>query len=323
MKRHMSWYPAALTVMMVMMFITTSFGADIISGIENHQTVDQMALDSCGGQLPGDLDNDGNVGYVQDIALLIDFLCHGGLPPVPLANGDVNGDCIIDYADAVCLYNPQLCTPVECTCVDPAIGSCDPCDFQYPGDVDNTGQINISDLTYLVSFVFQGGPAPYPVANGDVDGSCSIDVADVTYLTASLFQGGPAPVDCTCPNPEWSSSPSVSLEELTEAHPILRRIVSGRGVGMDFQLEQNRPNPFNPSTQISFDLAAPSHVTLEIYNVAGQRIRTLLCRAMPAGHHEAVWDGRDDNTASVSSGIYLYKLTADGMSQSRRMLLLK
>jgi len=183
--------------------------------------------------------------------------------------------------------------------------------------------VNISDLTYLVAFLFQGGPMPNPLANADVDGDCLITISDVTYLTASIFEGGPPPVECTCPIPSWTVGSSATLDELTNTHPILKQILSGHRVGIDFQLAQNCPNPFNPSTQISFNLAAPSQVELEIYNVAGQRIRTLISSAMPAGHHEAEWDGRDDNNAVVSSGIYLYKLTADGVSQSRRMVLLK
>ncbi|MFH1374403.1 MAG: dockerin type I repeat-containing protein [bacterium] len=64
------------------------------------------------------------------------------------------------------------------------------------GDVDNTGAIDVGDLTYLVAYLFQGGPPPPCEDEGDVDGTGSIDVGDLTYLVAYLFQGGPAPPPC-------------------------------------------------------------------------------------------------------------------------------
>lgn len=323
MKRRMYWHAAALTVTMVMMLIATSYGGNIIGKTEIRQTVDQVASDPCDGQMPGDVDNNGVID-VQDATLLVYFLCQGGPAPTPLANADVNGDCVIDLADVRCLQDFEFCTPVECTCVNPAIGSCDDsCSFQYPGDVDNNGHIDIADLTYLVAFVFQGGPAPNPASNGDVDGNCSINIADITYLTAALFQGGPPPVHCTCLNPQWSTASSDSLQQLMDDYPVLKQIVNNSNSGMNFQLEQNHPNPFNPSTEISFNLAAPSQVTLIIYNSVGQKVRTLMDRTMPAGQHVAVWDGRDDDHSPVSSGIYLYKLTVGNASQSKRMLLMK
>ena len=64
------------------------------------------------------------------------------------------------------------------------------------GDVDDSGGIDVGDLTYLVAYLFQGGPAPPCPEEGDVDGSGGIDVGDLTYLVAYLFQGGPAPPPC-------------------------------------------------------------------------------------------------------------------------------
>ncbi len=68
------------------------------------------------------------------------------------------------------------------------------CDIR--GDVDRSGAIDVGDLTYLVAYLFQGGPPPPCLEEADVDGSSSIDVGDLTYLVAYLFQGGPAPPPC-------------------------------------------------------------------------------------------------------------------------------
>ncbi len=67
-----------------------------------------------------------------------------------------------------------------------------------PGDVDNDGSINISDVTYLTSFFFHDGPPPEPLQRGDVNGDCFVDINDYDYLVASIYQGGPDPVDSSC-----------------------------------------------------------------------------------------------------------------------------
>jgi hypothetical protein len=90
-----------------------------------------------------------------------------------------------------------------------------------------------------------------------------------------------------------------------------------------FALYQNYPNPFNPSTTISFDLPVKSHVELAIYNILGQRVATLLNQDFPAGEHEAKWYGTSDQGISVASGVYLYRIRAEGFTKTRKMLLLK
>ncbi|MCD4829004.1 MAG: T9SS type A sorting domain-containing protein [Candidatus Cloacimonetes bacterium] len=90
-----------------------------------------------------------------------------------------------------------------------------------------------------------------------------------------------------------------------------------------FALEQNWPNPFNPTTTIAFSLAEPAHSTLCVYNLRGQRIATLADEAFEAGRHEIVWQGRDDAGREVGSGVYLYRLRTGGETLVRRMVLLK
>jgi len=90
-----------------------------------------------------------------------------------------------------------------------------------------------------------------------------------------------------------------------------------------FALEQNYPNPFNPSTQISFALPEASEVELEIYNIMGQKVRTLVSSSFQAGFHALQWDGANDFGQRVASGIYLYKLQAGSFVQTKRMILMK
>jgi len=88
-----------------------------------------------------------------------------------------------------------------------------------------------------------------------------------------------------------------------------------------FRLRQNFPNPFNPETTIQFDLPEIAHVRLEIYNLLGQRITTLVDNRQPAGRYTLMWDGKDQHGNAVASGIYFYKLTAGDFVQVRKMIL--
>ncbi len=90
-----------------------------------------------------------------------------------------------------------------------------------------------------------------------------------------------------------------------------------------FALYQNHPNPFNPTTKISFDMDQPGQVVLKVYNILGQEVITLTDQEYPAGPHELIWNGLDSNDNPVASGIYLYRIKAGQSSASRKMVLLK
>ena len=86
---------------------------------------------------------------------------------------------------------------------------------------------------------------------------------------------------------------------------------------------QNAPNPFNASTQISYQLPEAGEVSLVVYNLMGQQVRVLVQGYAAAGLHEVIWDGRNEDGQSVSSGIYLYRLESPDQVETRRMLLLQ
>ncbi len=88
-------------------------------------------------------------------------------------------------------------------------------------------------------------------------------------------------------------------------------------------LHQNSPNPFNPTTQIEFDLAAPGRVTLAVYNILGQEVIRLTDGDFPAGHHQVTWNGRDRDGRPAASGVYLYRIAAGDFQASRKMVLMK
>lgn len=89
------------------------------------------------------------------------------------------------------------------------------------------------------------------------------------------------------------------------------------------KLGQNSPNPFNPTTAISFTLAAKENVTLSIYDVSGRLVKTLLSGTHDLGTHNVTWDGRDNGGVSVGSGVYFYRLDAGKFSDTKKMVMLK
>jgi hypothetical protein len=88
-------------------------------------------------------------------------------------------------------------------------------------------------------------------------------------------------------------------------------------------LDQNYPNPFNPVTNINFSLKEDSSVTLEIFNIKGQKVSKLVDDHLDAGHHRVVWEGRNDQNQPVASGIYFYRLQTQEKSLFRKMMLIK
>ena len=107
----------------------------------------------------------------------------------------------------------------------------------------------------------------------------------------------------------WDSSGATDPEEAAHLLKVMR-------------LFQNRPNPFTPATRIGFELAQAGRVELGIHSVDGRLIRVLVDEERPAGFHEVIWDGRDNEGKKVAGGVYFYTLAGPGNADSRRMILL-
>ncbi len=90
-----------------------------------------------------------------------------------------------------------------------------------------------------------------------------------------------------------------------------------------FSLGQNFPNPFNPITKIGYGLPEDSHVEIAIYNILGQKVKTLISERQAPGYRFATWDGRDNSGRFVSTGVYIYVMTAGSFHDVKKLLLLK
>ena len=110
---------------------------------------------------------------------------------------------------------------------------------------------------------------------------------------------------------EVYSVPTTSVESTSTKMPI------------EFTLYQNYPNPFNPETAIRFQIPQSSNVIINIYNILGEEICTLVNTRYDPGYHSVAWDGKDKFGNAVSSGVYLYQLKANGFSQTKKSNLLR
>lgn len=105
--------------------------------------------------------------------------------------------------------------------------------------------------------------------------------------------------------------------------PKAAQQTESRDIPKNFGLEQSHPNPFNPQTEIRFQMPKAGHVRLAIYNLLGVEIRTLIDAPFEAGYHRALWDGKDNSGKPVASGVYLYQLRTGEFAQVRKMSLVR
>ena len=167
---------------------------------------------------------------------------------------------------------------------------------------DNTGTSADSISTNYDAITAPSGPGSMSDFNGE-------DAQGNWYL--SVVDGGNGDVG--------------TVEEicLIITYGLTATDVADGSVPRSFELHPNRPNPFNPTTSISFDVPKASHVRLGVYNTGGRLIKTLVNETMQAGSRQILWDGKNESGHSVSSGLYFYKIEADGFTETRKMTLIR
>ena len=103
----------------------------------------------------------------------------------------------------------------------------------------------------------------------------------------------------------------------------IEEVLTGGLLPKSFAVSQNYPNPFNPSTAIKFQVPVASDVRLSVYNILGQRVRTLVNQRMEAGSFEATWDGLNEQGARAASGVYIYRFEAGSYTKVMKMIMMK
>lgn len=117
----------------------------------------------------------------------------------------------------------------------------------------------------------------------------------------------------------------VTTPEFAPIEVALSDVAAGPTVPLSFEIGQNYPNPFNPTTKFDYSVAKAGMVTLEVFNVLGQKVRTLVNENQAPSTYQIEWNGVDDNGKNVASGVYFYKINADGgrFNVTRKMMMLK
>ncbi|HUV29731.1 MAG TPA: T9SS type A sorting domain-containing protein [Acidobacteriota bacterium] len=283
------------------------------------------------GYTPGDCDGVPPVD-IGDLTSMIGYMFLGEPAPLELNALDVNGDCggpdigdITYFIAYLFLFGEEL----RCGCLG--------------ADVPVAAKLS-TDVRILTAW--EGGAtiislaSPHDVRGLQLELSGPEDASavkltgeefDLVYGQAgSVVKLGLFDADGGTMIPA-GTTPVIRLDgeyEVTSAlvadenHHVITPLVNGaaRGSAMpaDFALEQNYPNPFNPATDIKFSLREASHVRLEVYNIMGQRVATLVDKRLEAGSHVVTWDASD-----AASGVYLYRLQAGDFTHTRKMTLLK
>jgi subtilisin family serine protease len=98
---------------------------------------------------------------------------------------------------------------------------------------------------------------------------------------------------------------------------------AGGGVPEEYALDQNYPNPFNPTTRISYTIAERGLVSIDVFDILGRHVSTLLNEVQPAGSYEITWNGRNNENLPVTSGVYFYRLRSGSFAKTNKMVLLK
>jgi hypothetical protein len=295
--------------------------------------------------MPGDVNASGNRD-IDDIVYLIHYVFTGGPEPAMcLMVGDCNGDCSIDIDDIMWLIDfifragplPVDGCSVKSSLAKASIGTADiivaswrkagrsgtslyldadrdvrglQLEFETHGDVANLSVSSTLEGVQLFSGWVDGrfkvglldvqGQALIPAGKNDIVTFSYTGEGDVELVKTIAVAKGGGHLDVT-----------VSKDASTATLPI------------DFSLDQNHPNPFNPSTEISFSLPVASNVRLDVFNIMGQTVATLVNGNLQAGKHSVVWNGKSSAGETAASGVYFYKIEAAGFTDVKKMLLMK
>jgi hypothetical protein len=181
-------------------------------------------------------------------------------------------------------------------------------DLQNVGDTD----LHVSDIYVDVcesDFKIVDNPTP-----------CTISPGDYVEVTVRFI-----------PTEEGTRSGGVCIESDGVDEEVLNPALLGNGVGIEearnvflfCSLGESYPNPFLQTTIIRYSIACPSHISLKIYSLAGETVRTLINEQQKAGYYTIHWDGKDNNGNRVAPGIYFYRLEAGEFKASKKLVILR
>jgi hypothetical protein len=152
----------------------------------------------------------------------------------------------------------------------------------------NTGEINTYELSVIQEISFDEEVMNIYLENGETESFELSQIVEITF------------------------GPDVSVEEMVG---VISKI--------PIKFLKNYPNPFNPTTTIMFEIGVAGKTQVDIYNIKGQKVKTLFDEEMETGQHSIIWNGKDSNNKNVSSGMYFYKISVNGKQKTKKMIMLK
>ncbi|SVA78350.1 uncharacterized protein METZ01_LOCUS131204 [marine metagenome] len=292
----------------------------------------------------GDADFDSDVD-ISDVIAVIDFILEEEFPTEDeFRNVDVNMDEAINIADVIMMIdiifggNARIAgfDPNEVAYVDLLTdygNSKLVFDIEYGGPVRgiefelkyDPSYVNVSSPSLqlfqenvMVSFT-KIEPGVLKVIAANLSGG-SIDASGNTFMAIPVeFTGNKLDVSqVSLDGINLAGADGSLIDHVARTNSSDVKVIPG-----EFALHQNFPNPFNPSTEIRFDLPEEGMVELAVYNLMGQQIRSLSSKTMKPGFHAVVWDGTNDWGSQVSTGMYFYSIRTGSFQSTKKMLFLK
>jgi PKD repeat protein len=330
--------------------IRTIVEIDLSEGIvyESSPGFDYVTVSSglTGSEIPGGLE------YITDIPnrWVFRFTPEGDLLPLDWITFSVSGDIEDAAGNTLDGNRNQLAegAPVDNDSIvfrtGPAV---------FPGDANNDGVVNEIDVLPLGVFWMLQGPGRDGDHNvWEADPALSWDPLGATYADCN-GDSVVNEVDLHVIGLHWGQTHDFANPVFNEGDYDLREYesafeamylslsgapdneFSGRVLSLlgryvretigpgEFVLSQNFPNPFNPTTYIQYNLPSDCHVLLTIHNILGQTVMTLVDQHQSGGLQRVTWDGTSESGETLPSGIYFYRLTANGLSQVKKMMLIR
>jgi hypothetical protein len=323
----LTWTPAFADVALspVTFTVTASSGTPVAAATVN--TVVTVSASA----LKGDADLNGSVTSADASEILKYVVGLVTLTPEALAAADANSDGSVGALDAAWVLYKAVNGAFPVAKMVAASGSVEfgkfasnNGTFSLPINLQNSrGVLSVYSEVAIGSDVNYKGisvnlPEGWQVSSNFENGVLKVAMAGLTPLT----DGSIAIVNIALKNAESSVSVNGSVKMNDEVSSAMQA-VKVREIPSDFSLSQNYPNPFNPTTTIKYAISADARVSLVVYNILGQAVKTLVDVDQEAGFYTAKWDGTNDFGSKVSSGIYIYRITAGKFVSTIKMNLLK
>ena len=272
------------------------------------------------GNILGDVSGDGTITAL-DASLILQYLVRL-IPEINVKRAEVSGNGYVSSHDAACVMrkvlNPDLLFPIE------------------QGDLPKAA----TGPKRTLSWVADGSAwtlvadDPTEIESGEMElvfTAASVIGVSGADLLASKQEGAILRVAFVRTRSDRNVLVRLECDRPLSMPPCVNSILINEGyipvtvtaLPAAFVLEQNFPNPFNPTTTIRFGIPEAGTVRLTVYSTTGQRVRTLIDGPLGAGVYEVVWDGRDESGRPVASGAYVYHLTDGRRSLVRKMVLLR